>query len=328
MYAVDKINQHINIEKILEHYNFEFNHSGGNYIRSKCKIHDGNNPTQFVISTENGLWCCHSCKAKGDIYTLVQIMEEISFVESVTWVANFFDVDIDNLKISERKEKWKKDVENFIKTIKGVRKKDFEEYHIVEEVKRVKKFRNFCEETLKHFGFGYVKQVELLKRNGDPYTLKERLVFPIIFNSIQVAIAFRRVYNQDKPKWSNQPVSFDFGSILYNYDAIIKNYYTEFVIVEGITDVWAYYELGIPAVCTFGSHLTDMQAKLILKSSADTVTLSYDNDEAGCIATKKAIEKLKYRINIKQVQLPIGSDPCDLGREELHKLYQNRIRRA
>lgn len=328
MYAINKINQHIDIEKLLNHYNFEGITHSGDFIRSKCKIHGGSNPTQFVISKKTGLWFCHSCQARGDVYTLVQEMDNLNFNESVKWVANFFNVDINNLEIAERKEKWMKDVENFIKTIKNSKEKKFKEFHITEEIKQVAKFRNFKKETLKHFNFGYVKEVELRKKNNDPYTLKNRLVCPIILNDIQIAISFRRVNNNDKPKWLHQPVSLNFGNILYNYNAIINNYYNSFVIVEGIFDVWAYYEIGIPAVCTFGAHLTDAQLKLILKSSADTVVLSYDNDEAGCIATNKAIKKLKYKMNVKQVLLPTNSDPCDVERSELLKLYQNKIRRC
>ena len=123
------------------------------------------------------------------------------------------------------------------------------------------------------------------------------------------------------PKWSNQPEGIETGNILYNYDEA-KNYNT-IIIVEGIFDVWRYYEAGFPnTVATFGAKMSDEQEKLLLKTGADLI-LSYDRDEAGIKATNKAIEKLRYKANLKIMTIPNDQDPCSLSHQEIKDLMNN-----
>jgi DNA primase len=87
--------------------------------------------------------------------------------------------------------------------------------------------------------------------------------------------------------------------------------------------VWAYHEIGVTAVCTYGAHLADEQYKLLLKTGADII-LSYDNDDAGNKARDKAIEMLKNKTNLFLVTLPKGKDPENITRQELRECYEAR----
>ena len=60
MFAIDKIMKDIDIVKLLDHYGFDTSNNNGGYIRCACKIHGGDNPTSFVINTDNTLWFCHT----------------------------------------------------------------------------------------------------------------------------------------------------------------------------------------------------------------------------------------------------------------------------
>lgn len=322
MYALDKILQSVDVDKLLEHFGFEVSNTEGSILRGKCKIHGGNNPTSFVMNRETTMWFCHTggCGG-GDAFELVQKLLHITFFESVEWLSKFFEVDITGLEILERKDKLKKELDIFIKAMKGKKTKIINEYVISEEIKSVKSFRKFKKETLEHFKLGYVDKITLKKRSDEEYTLRNRLLFPIIFQGKTVGIALRRTKNSDVPKWSNQPINIDTGEMLYNYDATIGE--NIIVIVEGITDVWAYHEIGITAIATFGAHLTDKQYKLIIKTGADVV-LSYDNDVAGNKARDKAIKMLKNKCNLYSVTLPEGHDAEDIERGELKELYDNR----
>lgn len=322
MNAIEAIVDKIDMLKLLEYYQFEKISVNGNMVRACCKIHGGNNPSGFVANLDTTLYYCHtgSCGG-GDVFELVQKMEGIKFKQSVEWLSKFFEVDITGLEILERKDKLKKELDIFIKAMKGKKKKTINEYIVNEEVKFVKSFRKFNKETLEHFALGYVDSITLKKQSDEEYTLKHRLLFPIIFQGKTVGIALRRTKSHDVPKWSNQPINIDTGEILYNYDETIGE--NIIVIVEGITDVWAYHEIGIIAVATFGAHLTDKQYKLIIKTGADVV-LSYDNDVAGNKARDKAIKMLKNKCNLYSVTLPEGHDAENIEREELMKLYGNR----
>lgn len=324
MDATTYINQNLDVIKLLQHYNFENISVNGDLIRSCCKLHGGNNPSAFVINKNTGLWFCHTGDCGGgDIFTLVEHLEGFSkhdFPKTVKFVASFFNLDINDLTIAKRAD-YLKELQKFINTIKSNKAKELKPFYVEEEIKEVLKYRNFLPETLRFFNLGYVESIKLLKRDGDAYTLKNRLLFPVIFNNIQVGVSLRRVNNNDFPKWSHQPVNINFGDFLYNYDNVKNS--NNIVICEGITDVWAFHECNIPAVCTFGAHITNEQYKLLLLTGAD-LTLAFDADDAGFTATKTAIKLFKHKANIKQIYFAENKDPESIERKELVTLFEQR----
>lgn len=322
MDALSLLNKKIDVIKVLEHYDFDNIHPDGDFIRSSCKLHGGNNPSAFVASLETGLWYCHTGDCGGgDIYTLVQVMEECDFPTAVKWVANFFDVDINNMQITERKDAHVKEMKNWIKTIKSRRKKSMPEYHIDVETKKVAEFRDFKPETIDYFSLLYVDEIELERKSGGTYTLYKRLVFPIIQNGVQIGASLRRIRGRDVPKWSHQPLSIETSELLYNYDNTANQ--KEVVIVEGIPDVWAFHEIGIVAVATFGAHVTLSQYKQLMRTGADLI-FAYDGDSAGRSATQKALSMFRYKANLFYLEFEEGEDPESITREELKERYESR----
>ena len=83
--------------------------------------------------------------------------------------------------------------------------------------------------------------------------------------------------------------------------------------------------MGLTAVATFGAHLTKEQAYLLIKTGA-TIILCYDGDDAGEVATKKAIEMLSNKADLFKITLNQGDDPECTSREELYERYTNRKR--
>ena len=80
MDATTLIQQHLDVEALLEHYGFNNIHNNGDIIRACCKLHGGDNPTAFVINKNTGLWYCHTGECGGgDVFTLVQKFEGINF---------------------------------------------------------------------------------------------------------------------------------------------------------------------------------------------------------------------------------------------------------
>lgn len=324
MDAVSVIKQNMDAERILNHYGVEFTYYGG-YIRSACPIHKGDNPTAFVVN-EEFLWACHTnaeCGG-GDVFTFVEKMEDINFPQAVNRVAQILQIDIDNLIIAERKNDYLKEVEKFIKYIKSKRKtkKDIKEYIVKAEVSTVRKFRDFKEETLRHFDLTYTKKIELEKKDGDTFFLYERLVIPIYINDTKIGVSLRKIRAKDNPKWFHAPHTLETGTILYNIDSCKKH--SEIIICEGMFDVWRWYEAGFEnAVCTFGAHLTEEQYRMILRSGKDVVW-SFDGDEAGIAAIKKGVEMLRYKANQWIIKIPDGLDPANCEIQELQRLYEKR----
>ena len=324
MDAVSVIRKNMNVESILNYYGIDYSHYGG-YIRSTCPIHKGDNPTAFVVN-EDFLWVCHTnseCGA-GDVFTFVEKMEDMTFPQAVDKVAQILKIDIDNLIIAERKNDYLKEAERFMRYIKSKKKskKNTTEYIPNAEATSVKVFRDFKEETLRHFGLTYAKKIELEKKDGGTFSLYERLIIPIYIDDVQIGVSLRKIRAKDNPKWFHAPHTLETGSILYNIDSCSG--YGEIIVCEGMFDVWKWYEAGFEnVVCTFGAHLTEEQYRMILRSGKDVIW-SFDGDEAGISATKKAIDMLRYKINQWIIKMPDGCDPgsCEVG--ELQKLYEKR----
>lgn len=318
------IEQSINIEKLLEYYDFKHAREDGDFIRSACKIHNGDNPTAFVINKDTGLWYCHTGCGGGDVYTLVQKMEQISFRESVEWVANFFGISIHDLDISKFNARQQAELTEWIRYNTALKAEaPVEKCTLTPEVKSIASFRNFKKETIDKFGIGYIDSISLTNKKGEVYELKNRLFFPIYFNNIYVGFSLRRVNNDDIMKWSHQPRDLHVGNMLFNYDNILTA--NEVVVCEGIIDVLAFDEINIPAVCTFGAHMSKKQQNLLLMTGAD-ITFAYDGDEAGKKATQNAIKMLKNKSTLRQIKFNNGDDPASIGRDKLKSLFDERTK--
>lgn len=329
MDAVSVIKDNIDVEKVLGYYNVDYKYYG-DYIRCACPIHNGDNPTAFVVN-EDFLWSCHTggCGA-GDVFTFVELMEDIDFPKAVRKIAEILDIDINNLIIAERKNDYMKEVDKFLKYIKSKKKKkNLGEYTPKAELSQVKSFRSFDENTLKYFGLKYAKEIELERKapkEGESKTFKlyERLIIPIYIKKVKVGISIRKIRAKDNPKWFHAPPTIETGNILYNIDNCEDA--KEIIVCEGIFDVWKWYEAGFKnTVCTFGAHLSEEQYRMLLRSGKDIIW-SYDGDSAGLEATKKAIEKMRYKANQWVVHLPEGADPGNCTSEQLITLYNEKER--
>lgn len=323
MDAVSVIKQNIDVEKILRHYNVDFKYFG-DYIRCACPIHNGDNPTAFVIN-EDFLWSCHTggCGA-GDVFTFIEQMEDLDFPKAVKKVAEILEIDIENLIIAERKNDYLKEVEKFLKYIKSKKKKKaLDEYVPKAELTQVRSFRNFDEKTLQKFELKYAKEIELDKKDGGIFKLYERLVIPIYVNDVQIGVSIRKIRAKDNPKWFHAPHTMETGNILYNIDNCKND--SEIIVCEGMFDVWSWYEAGYNAICTFGAHLSEEQYRMLLRTGKNIIWC-YDGDNAGLEATKKAVQMMKYKTNQWIIHLPEGADPGNCSPDDLRELYKQKER--
>ena len=97
------------------------------------------------------------------------------------------------------------------------------------------------------------------------------------------------------------------------------------IICEGNLDVIAYHQAGITyAVASCGTALTENHIKM-LSGFVDTVYLSFDSDNAGIEATKKAIIMCRNaELSVRVVKLEGGKDPSEI----LQKFGKNYLTNA
>lgn len=322
MDAIQLIKNNLDVERVLEYYSFNKVKASGNKLRACCKIHEGDDPTAFVIDMDLGLWSCHTggC-GNGDIFHLVQKLEGVGFPVAVHKVADVLGIDIASLEIVARTQTEKKELEAFKKAVKQLQVVDLPEYVPDATVKRVTAFKEFNLSTIEHFGLVLFETFVGTNSSDEPVTLKDRIAFPIKKDGKIIGYSLRATQKNQYPKWLHQPTHIKTGQLLYNFDEVIGE--PEVVVVEGITDVWAYYEIGVPAVATYGAKISEHQMRLLLQLGSDLV-FSFDGDEAGQSAMKKAYELFHKTSNIKFIHLPQGCDPENITREELTIHYEKR----
>jgi len=320
--AREFIKKHLDVERVLEYYDFDKVHPSGNKLRACCKIHEGNNESGFVIDVDSGLWSCHTGDCgSGDIFHLVQRLEGIGFPVAVHKVADVLGLDITNLEITARTQQDEKELRAFLKAVKRLKEVEMSEFITSDEVKKVKKFKKFSLSTIEHFGLVYFPEFHGINQAGEPFTLRERLGFPITHKGKVIGYSLRAIKADERYKWIHQPTHIKTGDILYNFDNVIGE--PVVAVVEGITDVWAYYEIGVPAVATYGASISEQQKRLLLQLGCDLV-FSFDGDNAGRTAAKNAYDMFSRTSNIKFVHLPNDSDPESITREELTTHYEQK----
>lgn len=322
MDAKEYVLQHVDGRRLLSLLKFEqISDDNDKEIRAVCKIHSGSNPMSFAYYLDTNTWYCHSCHEHGDAYQLVQTLMDKTFPQAIVYLAEVFGVDIHELRLINAKSDNQKEQEEWLKAIEEMEKQyEVQEYTITSDVKAIKGYRHFTEETVNRFGLMYSSEYTIRKKNGEPALLKNRLVFPVIFSNKLVGVSLRRVDNNDVPKWLHQ--GYKSGEILYNYDECLeylKQSGEDFVyIVEGIIDVMSFYQQGIyNVVATFGARLTTKQIEL-LQGLTSEVYLAYDGDAPGRLKVYKTVQLIKHCFDIKVLNFEEGVDPGSC--EDLRKI--------
>lgn len=168
---------------------------------------------------------------------------------------------------------------------------------------------------------------ELLKALGVYYCDKGRyagrLVFPIIRDDIVQGFDARIVNPSIVPdklkdvKWI-RPAGMDAQGIVYPYEFLRDNYDCNHIILtEGVMDAVSYLELGVPAIPTFGvSPPNSRRITDLIRLGCTTLSIGYDNDDAGRTASMKVYKDYAEWFNIMNhpVQMKVffsGEKDCN-----------------
>ena len=216
--------------------------------------------------------------------------------------------------------------------------------------------RNINSKIAKKFGIGYGKNswddaVNYLKKlnydldlafqcgaigknqSGNYYDYyRDRIIFPIIDARSRILGFGARALGDEMPKYlntSDSPIFFK-GKNLYGLNLLKRNEKIKrIILVEGYMDVIALESFGIKGgVASLGTAFTIDQAN-ILRKYTDDLYISYDGDEAGIAATKRALEivhSIDWDANI--IELRGGMDPDTFLQEEGKLKYEVEIKNS
>ncbi len=315
---------------------------GGRYW-GLCPFHHEKTPS-FSVDREKQLYYCFGCKQGGNVANFIMKKENLTFGESVELLARRCSLPmpqmIDDKQYREVKEKKK--------LIAEMHKAAARFYHDTlmspagAEALAYLKRRGIGEDVVKRFGLGYapdkwdsvasllaekgyaapmINESGLVTVKNDKVfdTFRNRVMYPII-NVFGEVIAFGgRVLDNSTPKYLNtrDTALFNKRRNLYGIDLLRRQKSIKsVVIVEGYMDVVSMYAGGVKSVvASLGTALTKEQAVLLKRYTGD-VFIAYDGDEAGEIATQKAMGILEAEgFSVRVIRFDEGTDPDDFIRQ-------------
>ena len=335
---VDVMSRYITLEK-----------KGKDY-KAICPFHDDHDPS-LSISTDKQIFKCFVCGTGGNVFTFVQKIENISFLEAVCKVAELIHYPL-HMDTSQFQPKVDQNQPLYDCVQSYIRFLTYElQSENGESVKRYLSQRKINEDIIKRFEIGYApessRSVKYLKAKGfneqiltdtglirthdlDTYAVFDnRLMIPIHDeNGNPVGFTARRL-NEDKDvaKYINTSETkiYHKGHLIFNYhrakEFAKKN--KRCILVEGAMDVIAFEKADIhESIACLGTTCTKEQITLLKRLNVPLV-VCYDGDKAGKAATYKFGKlAVDYGLNFSIVKNTTGKDPDEifneLGKDELY----------
>lgn len=346
------IRQKADIVDILSNY-ITLTKKGKNYV-AICPFHDDHDPS-LSISTDKQIFKCFVCGTGGDVFTFVQKIENITFMEAVVKVAQLinYPLELPNGTFEKKEQKFQPQydlLQDYMQFMSYELYSD-EGVHALNYLKS----RKFSDEMIKKFELGYapasqrsmhyfgakhysteqLNEVGLLS-NGQNAFFSNRVVIPIHdANGNPVGFSARRLTdNKEEPKYINttQTALYEKGKLIFNYHRA-KDFARKahrVILVEGAMDVFGFEKAGVhEAIACLGTACTQEQIHLIQQLQVPVVVY-YDNDRAGKEAAYKFGKlALKAGIQFTIVKNDLAKDPDDIfieyGKDELQASVEKTV---
>lgn len=325
----------------------------GRLSKGLCPFHNEKTPS-FTVYPDSQSFYCFGCGAGGDVITFVRRIENLDYVEAVKSLAERAGMQMpdDGYDDSIAKHRQR------ILAANREAARFFHSYMMSEQGRTGLEYflnRGLTMQTIKHFGLGYAPDswdglykhmrsqgftsqelfdanlIRKSTKNDKVHyydNFKNRAMVPIIDLRGNVIAFGGRVLDDSKPKYINTSDTLVYkksnGVFALNF---AKNGNPDKLIVcEGYMDVIALHQAGFTnSIACLGTALTQEQARLVSRY-AQEVILSYDSDEAGQKATRRAIEIFgSTGVKIRVLKLTGGKDPDEIIKKYGREKFQNLI---
>ncbi|RJF99375.1 DNA primase [Noviherbaspirillum saxi] len=337
---------------------------GGANFMGLCPFHNEKSPS-FTVSPTKQFYHCFGCGAHGTAIGFLIEYSGLGFVEAVKDLAQGVGMvvpDQDRLPPAQRAEVQAKSL-----ALSEVMTKACDYYrHELRSAQNAISYlknRGLTGEIAAKFGLGYapdgwdglrkpfpdyeatalVEAGLVIDKTEDEGAgrkrydrFRDRVMFPIRNIKGQVIGFGGRVLDGGEPKYLNSPETplFQKGNELYGLfearQAIREAGYV--LVTEGYMDVVALAQLGFPqAVATLGTACTPVHVQKLLRQT-DHVIFSFDGDNAGRRAARRALEACLPHAGdnktLKFLFLPTEHDPDSYVREFGAEAFDQQVRDA
>ena len=301
----------------------------GSNLFGLCPFHSEKTGS-FSVSPDKQIYYCFGCKRGGGVINFIMEEENLPFPDAVRFLAKRAGLEVPeeegDREAGRRRQRLldlNRDAARFY-------------YHLLQqpEGQAVQEYldrRQIRKATAMNFGMGasldawdvllnemtakgYSKS-ELLaaglivdnKKGGFYDKFRNRLMLPVIDTRGDVVAFGSRVLDKSEPKYMNSsetPV-YSKRRVLYGLNLAKKSKRPNIILCEGNLDIVTLHQSGFDnAVASMGTALTPEQIRLLSRFTKELV-LCYDNDNAGKIATERALQLLNgSEFSVKVLQLP------------------------
>ncbi|MBQ7565548.1 MAG: DNA primase [Oscillospiraceae bacterium] len=300
-----------------------------------CPFHSEKTPS-FSVAPEKGIYYCFGCHKGGGVINFIMEIENLTFREAVAFLAKRAGMDPPE---EGRADAAGRERERLLALCKAAARY----YHAQLKLPQAQAARDYIAKrgltgaTVTKFGLGYApdgwtglidemtalgfSKEELLKAGlalkhqtkGTVYDrFRNRLMFPIIDVRGSVIAFGGRVLDDSTPKYLNSSETMIFNKrknlFALNYAKKSKEDYI--ILAEGYMDVVTLHQYGFDcAVASLGTALTEDHVTLLSKYT-QKIVLTYDADEAGQNATRRALPMLeKAGISVRVLRVQGAKDP-------------------
>ena len=322
---------------------------GANYF-GLCPFHNEKTGS-FSVSPDKQIYHCFGCKKGGGVINFIMEIENLTFPEAVRFLAKRANLPVPEddgpqdgadrlrrrvLELNRDAARWYYDL---LCSPEGA------------AVQAYLGKRQIRKSIAVRFGMGaspdrwdglltamtrrgYTKE-ELLAaglvvngRNGRLYDkFRNRLMLPVIDTRGDVVGFGSRVIDNSEPKYMNttETITYSKRRILYGLNLAKKTKRPNIILCEGNLDVVTLHQAGFDnAVASMGTALTVEQTRLLSRFTKELV-LCYDNDNAGQLATQRALELLNNsEFSVKVLKLPnrmVDGQPTKQDADDFIKNY-------
>lgn len=325
----------------------------GDRYMGLCPFPDHNEKTSsFSVSQSKQVYNCFGCQKSGNIYTYLQELRGMNFVESVHYLARQAGIEIpkgiqknqgdSNSQLIDVNEKTCQFYESQLRRCPP-------DHPVVKYLNQ----RGYNKEVIKTFRLGYAPNGNALLKylnsdaerkaasslgllgkstQGSLYdNFHNRLMFPIVSTRKQVIGFGARALDNSLPKYINSKQSpiFNKGNSFYGLSDSARYLKQKgfLLVVEGYTDFLSLWQAGFKnVVATLGTALTTQHAKT-LKRYVDSVMIVFDGDQAGLKASERSLPLLlEESLEAKTICLPNKQDPDDFIKQEGKKSFETAIK--
>lgn len=322
---------------------------GGNLF-GLCPFHNEKTPS-FSVSPDKQIYHCFGCKKGGGVINFIMEIENLTFPEAVRFLAKRANLPVPEddgpqdgadrlrrrvLELNRDAARWYYDL---LCSPEGAAVQAYLDKRCIRRGIAVRfgmgaspdRWDGLLTAMTRR---GYTKE-ELLAaglvvngRNGRLYDkFRNRLMLPVIDTRGDVVGFGSRVIDNSEPKYMNttETITYSKRRILYGLNLAKKTKRPNIILCEGNLDVVTLHQAGFDnAVASMGTALTVEQTRLLSRFTKELV-LCYDNDNAGQLATQRALELLNNsEFSVKVLKLPnrmVDGKPTKQDADDFIKNY-------